>query len=43
MTIPAETEIARVMHDTGMGRMQAINHLRQRATLRARLSPRYGR
>lgn len=39
--IPSEHEIDRVMRDTGMGRMQAINHLRQRETLRRRLGLRY--
>lgn len=36
MTHPSETEIARVMADTGMARMQAINHLRGRMMLRDR-------
>lgn len=34
MAIPPEAEIARVMRDQGLDRMQAINHLRQLATLR---------
>ena len=31
--IPREQDIARVMSETGMGRMQAINHLRARMEL----------
>lgn len=33
---PSETEIAQVMRETGMARMQAINHLRGRQMLRDR-------
>lgn len=32
----SETEIEAVMSETKMGRMQAINHIRQRSTLRRR-------
>lgn len=31
--MPSEDAIARVMRETGMQRMQAINHLRARAAL----------
>lgn len=31
--LPSETAIAKVQSETGMDRMQAINHLRQRADL----------
>lgn len=31
--IPAESDIARVMDETGMARLQAIRHLQQRAAL----------
>lgn len=33
---PHPKEVLRVMADTGMGRLQAIRHLRQRQQLRAR-------
>ena len=33
MPHPAEYDIARVMAETGMDRIQAINHLRQRRAL----------
>jgi hypothetical protein len=29
-TLPLESDIQQVMRETGMGRMQAINHLRAR-------------
>ena len=34
---PSETTIAQVQSETGMDRMQAINHLRQRAELQRRM------
>lgn len=35
--IPSDDAIAQVMRDTGMGRMQAINHLRGRQAVREML------
>lgn len=35
VTHPRETEIAQVMRETGMARMQAINHIRGRMVLHA--------
>lgn len=35
--IPSAAEVARVMEETGMGRMQAIRHLQSRATVADRL------
>lgn len=46
MEIPHDAEIEKVMAETGMARMQAINHLRQRHTLqreRPILSPRWSK
>ena len=43
MMIPPEPEIATVMRETGMGRMQAINHLRQRRILQRREGGHFGR
>lgn len=40
MTRVPEPEIARVMADTGMQRMQAINHLRQRYALQQQMQHR---
>lgn len=37
MFIPTDTAIERVMQDTGMERMQAINHLRGRAILQEQM------
>lgn len=34
MLTPYEIELQRIVEETGMGRMQAINHLRQRNKLR---------
>ena len=34
MTTPSDQEIAQVMQQTGMARMQAIRHLQQREALR---------
>lgn len=39
--VPHEERIARVMKDLGFDRMQAINHLRQRDELAARLRGRW--
>jgi len=36
MFIPTDTAIERVMQETGMGKMQAVNHLRGRAILQER-------
>lgn len=36
--IPPESEIARIMRDTGMERMQAVNHARAREVLRLSLA-----
>ena len=33
MSIPSDREIAKVMHETGMGRMQGIRHLQAREEL----------
>ncbi|MGD9470641.1 MAG: hypothetical protein AB7G24_00925 [Novosphingobium sp.] len=38
-TIPAEQHIRAIIRETGMGRMQAINHLRQRAALQNMTQP----
>jgi len=41
---PDETETRRVMHETGMARLQAIRHLQARETIRRRmLRPVYGK
>lgn len=41
--IPPETDIARIMRETGMDRLQAIRHLQARETLSRRiLRPVYG-
>tara|TARA_R110000782_G_scaffold167129_9_gene259334 strand:- start:74459 stop:74740 length:282 start_codon:yes stop_codon:yes gene_type:complete len=39
--VPAEERIERVMRQFGMGRMQAINHLRARDTLAEKLRGRW--
>lgn len=36
--MPSEVAIAKAIAETGMGRMQAINHLRQRAELQRRMN-----
>ena len=37
--IPSEKDIAAIMESSGMERMQAINHLRQREWLRRHAAP----